>query len=555
MRLGIDVGGTHTDAVLIRDKEIVSKAKVPTDHGRLISSIRTALREILKDVEPGQVSSLNLSTTLCTNAIVENRLEPVGMIVSGGPGIAPEMHRIGTHFAVLSGSVDHRGSEINPLDQAELERTIEGFARDGVRVFGAVTKFSPRNPSQELLIRDRTAERSDFVTMGHLLSGNLNFPRRIATAYFNSAVWRMYNQFLDAIGESLNEFGLRCVVNAVKADGGTMPLPLSRTLPVQSIFSGPSASIMGIMALCPVDQDTIVLDIGGTTTDIAVFASGVPLLEPQGIAIDGRPTLVRALKARSIGIGGDSALRVVSGTPRVGPDRAGPPMAAGGRHPTLTDALNVMGYSAFRNTEASRFGLLELAHELGVDTREAAQRFVRAASGRICQETGSFLAEINEKPVYTLHELLEGRKIEPRRLIVMGGPAEAMSVPLEECLRLKVSFPPHFEVANAVGAAMTRTTMAVDLHADTPKGRLYIPSLGIVRPIARSYTLEDGIRDARSVLLGRLEELAIPMSAEDIQITQASSFNMVEGFSTLGRNIRVKCQTLPGVERHLYDRG
>jgi N-methylhydantoinase A/oxoprolinase/acetone carboxylase beta subunit len=552
MRLGIDVGGTHTDAVLIREKEIVSKAKVATDHGRLISSIRCALREILKDADPGQVRSLNLSTTLCTNAIVENRLEPVGMIVSGGPGISPEMHRIGSSFAVLSGSIDHRGSEINPLDTREIDQAVETFSRDGIRVFGAVTKFSPRNPAQELLIRDRTAWTSDFMTMGHLLSGNLNFPRRIATAYFNSAVWRIYNHFLDAIGDSLREFGIRCVVNAVKADGGTMPLHLSRNLPVQSIFSGPSASIMGIMALSPVEEDTIVLDIGGTTTDIAVFASGVPLLEPQGISIDGRPTLVRALKARSIGVGGDSALRVISGEPHVGPDRAGPPMANGGQRPTLTDALNVLGHSSFKNTEASRFGLLELAHGLGVDPDEAAKRFVRVAGERICRETTRFLAEINEKPVYTLHELLEGRSVAPRKLIVMGGPAEAMSTPLEECLKLKVAVPPHFEVANAVGAAMTRTTMGVELHADTPKGRLFIPSLGIVRPIARSYTLEEGIEDARSVLLGRLKELSIPMDSEDIQVTQASSFNMVEGFATLGRNIRVKCQTMPGVERPLY---
>jgi N-methylhydantoinase A/oxoprolinase/acetone carboxylase beta subunit len=554
MRLGIDVGGTHTDAVLIGEKEIVSKAKVPTDHEKLITSIRSALREVLRGNDPRLVRSLNLSTTLCTNAIVESTLEQVGMVVSGGPGIPPELHRIGTHFAVLSGSIDHRGSEIAPLDESELDRAIRTMAREGVRVFGAVTKFSPRNPSQELLIAERTAGQADFVTKGHLLSGSLNFPRRIATAYFNSAVWRLYNQFVDAIEDSLSELGLECTVNALKADGGTMPIHLSRDLPVQSIFSGPSASIMGIMALCPVGQDAIVLDIGGTTTDIAVFASGVPLLEPQGIAIDGRPTLVRALRARSIGVGGDSRLRVVSGEPRVGPDRAGPPLAAGGRRPTLTDALNVLGHSSFRNVEASRFGMLELSRELGVEPVAAARRFVLAAGGLICRETRSFLSEINEKPVYTLHELLEGRRVEPSGVIIMGGPAQAMSAPLEECFGLSVSVPPHFEVANAVGAAMTRTTMIVELHADTPKGRLFIPSLGIVRPIARGYTLEEGIEEARSVLLARLGELSIPMTAEDVQITQASSFNMVEGYATLGRNIRVKSQTVPGVDGYLYQR-
>jgi N-methylhydantoinase A/oxoprolinase/acetone carboxylase beta subunit len=552
MRLGIDVGGTHTDAVLINGREIVSKAKVPTDHGRLISSIRAALGEILRETDPLAVGSLNLSTTLCTNAIVEKTLEPVGMIVSGGPGIASETHRIGRHYAVLSGSIDHRGSEINTLDPSEIDRAVEAFAAEGIRSFAAVTKFSPRNPVQEGLIRERIGARGDFVSMGHLLSGNLNFPRRIATAYFNSAVWRTYNQFLDAIGDSLAEFGLHCVVNAVKADGGTMPLTLSRTLPVHSIFSGPSASIMGIMALCPIDGDTVVLDIGGTTTDIAVFASGVPLLEPQGISIDGRPTLVRALRARSIGIGGDSALRVAEGEARVGPERAGMPMAAGGKRPTLTDALNVLGSSSFRDTEASRFGMIELAAALGVTAEDAARRFVRTATQAICLETEGFLEEINEKPVYTLRELLEGREIAPTRVVVMGGPATALSTSLQECFGMEVAIPPHFEVANAVGAAMTRTTMAVELHADTPKGRLFVPSLGIVRPIPRSYTLDEAISEARTLLTERLEGLSIPVAAEDIQTTQASSFNMVEGFATLGRNIRVRCQTMPGVERQLY---
>ncbi|MFP4516786.1 MAG: hydantoinase/oxoprolinase family protein [Desulfovibrionales bacterium] len=552
MRLGIDIGGTHTDAVLVKDTEIRASAKAPTRHDNLIASIRECLEQVLKQVDGSEVAIVNLSTTLCTNAIVEHKLEPVGMFVSGGPGIPTSAYALGDHFTVLSGSIDHRGYEIQPLPEDAIEKQLQSFREQSVRVFGVVTKFSPRNPAQELSLQERVGAHADFVTLGHNISGSLNFPRRIATVYFNSAVWRRYNSFLDAVVENLEQFGISCQVNGVKADGGTMPLALAREIPVQSIFSGPSASIMGIMALCPVEEDTLVLDIGGTTTDIAVFASGVPLLEPDGISIASRPTLVRALRARSIGVGGDSALRLEGDALTVGPDRLGPSMAAGGSQPTLTDALNVLKTAAFMNAEKSRIGMTTLAAQRGVDAETLSREAVKVAASAICAQCRDFLDEINTKPVYTLHELLQERLVAPRSMIIMGGPAKAMAPHLQECFKIPVTVPPAYDVANAVGAAMTGTTLSLEIHADTPQGTLVVPSLGIHRSIPRSYSLDDGIRDARELLMGRMAELGLPIQEEDLQITQASSFNMVDGFATLGRNIRVRCQTRPGVVRHLY---
>ena len=175
--------------------------------------------------------------------------------------------------------------------------------------------------------RRRTASTRISSPPATQLGGALNFPRRVATAYFNCAVWRLYNQFATAVERALAGMGLGHVkVNMLKADGGTMPLPRSRRMPVQSIFSGPAASVMGIIALTDIFHDSVILDIGGTTTDIAIFADGAPLIEREGIAIGSHPTLVPALKVLSIGIGGDSAISVSrsSATVRVGPQPARP---------------------------------------------------------------------------------------------------------------------------------------------------------------------------------------------------------------------------------------
>lgn len=549
MRLGIDVGGTHTDAVLI-DQDIVAVAKVSTDHADLLSSIHAVLLEVLKDTHPNRVKTLSLSTTLCTNAIVQDRIEAVAMLVSGGPGIDCRNHSIGPHFTMIDGAIDHRGIELKALDQAALDSAAAHLLDSGVRSFGVVGKFSTRNPNHELRMRDALA-RAEIVTLGHQLSGALNLPRRIATAYYNSAASRLYNQFLDAMIQGLKDAGITAAINVVKADGGAIPQTLSRTLPVQSIFSGPAASVMGIMALCHIDQDSLILDIGGTTTDMAVFVNGVPLLEPDGISIGNRPTLVRALKMRSIGIGGDSTVRWTQSGLSLGPDRQGPPLALGGPLPALTDALNTLGMASFGNIEASIQGFTQLGQFQGVGPMEAAKAVVQLATAGIRQAAKVFLSEINAEPVYTLHELLKGRSVAFSRVVVMGGPAKALADSLEREFHLPVTCPKHFAVANAVGAALTKNTLAVNLHADTPRGQMFIPNLGLVKNIPSSYTLEEATAEAKQTLFDHLTKLGLSADMADIEVVRASSFNMVDQFSTLGRNIRVRCQTKPGVVRHL----
>ncbi len=550
MHLGIDVGGTHTDAVAMRGNQVAASCKVVTDHDNLLLSVRTALDMVLGSVKGERVSRLNLSTTLTTNAIVSGRTEDVGVLVTAGPGIDPEFHRIGRGYHIVGGAMDHRGFEIAPLQEEDLNTAIAACRRMDIRVFAVVGKFSTRNPTHELAIRKALGQGADFVTMGHRLSGLLNFPRRISTAYYNAAVWRLYNSFADAIEQSVTERNLDIALNILKADGGTMPLGISRKRPVESILSGPAASVMGIIALCDIREDCAILDIGGTTTDIAIFAGGAPIIENKGIEVGSYPTLVRALKTHSIGVGGDSILRIRDDKVFVGPEREGPSMAQGGERPTLIDAFNYQGLSAHGDRQASIEGIEQMAALWDMPPAKLAEMAIARAVEQIKNAVDELIWNINQKPVYTINELLTGKEIRPTRVYVMGGPALAFQPLLLQAFGLEVEVPDNYDVANAVGAALTRTTCDLELFADTQKRQLFFPALGEERSIGSSYTLEQAEKDTRKRLLAYLEEI-MPQEAarlgDAVETIEANSFNMVDHYGGSGRNIRVKCQIKPGI--------
>ena len=555
MLLGLDVGGTHTDAVIIDGSRVIAAAKTPTNHNDLLQSVHGAMQMVLHEVSPRKIKQVNLSTTLSTNAIIEGKTEDVGVIVASGPGMDPENHRIGRIFHLVGGAMDHRGEETQPIDPEKLSGIVEDCKASGSKVFAAVGKFSTRNPVHEDMIREAVGDAADFMTVGHSLSGVLNFPRRIATAYFNSAVWRIYRRFVEAVEDSFRELGLNATVNVLKADGGTMPLQRSKELPVESILSGPAASVMGIIALCDIREDSVILDIGGTTTDIIVFAGGAPLVEPEGMTVGSYATLVRSLKIRSLGIGGDSTLHFRNNQVIVGPDRQGPSLAAGSENgseypPTLTDAMNFLGLAEYGDRTASENGIRKLAGKWGLEPGDLAQQALDNALKRIREATNDFLDEINERPVYTIHELLHGKRVRPQKVYLMGGPARVTADPLGRIMGLEVVVPKHYAYANAVGAALTRVTLTAELFADTRTGILLMPSLNIRRAIPSGYTLKQAEKDALKAMSAYLDKLG--NRGIKPELVESASFSMVEGLIATGKNIRVKCQIKPAVIRAVH---
>lgn len=560
MYLGIDVGGTHTDAAVVQDGRVVAKIKTVTQKDDLFVSFNAALAAVLSVVDPAAITRVNVSTTLTTNAIVEGKTEPVGVFVSAGPGVDPEEHRIGGHYAVIPGALDHRGFELDPLDEAYAAKIADQWREQGLCAFACVGKFSTRNPNHENLLAKAAGKIAcnHFTTLGHRLSGRLNFPRRIATAYYNSAVQGLYDQFAVSAEKALAARGLACPVNILKADGGTTPLPLSRLRPVESILSGPAASVMGVLALSPAKEDAVILDIGGTTTDLALFVDGAPLIENEGVVVGSYPTLVRALKTRSIGVGGDSRLSVVEGRVHVGPEREGPAAAFGGNKPTLMDCLNFLGLADAGDKKASDRAVAAFAALWDLIPQQTAQAAVDNAAEQIKNAFDDMLLELNQKPVYTIMELLSGREIKPRKAYVVGGPAGVMAPILAHTLAIDVQAPKDFDVANAIGAALTRTTAELELFADTQRKEIHIPILGTARPTPKNYDLEQAVQDAAQSLKAHLaaqgEEGVVQVvqgGPDLIDVVEAQNFAMIGDSGEQFRNIRVKVQIRPGLTASL----
>ncbi len=547
MIIGLDVGGTHTDVVLLDKQGIVKEIKVHTDATNLFKTVLDGLEKITSDINPKDIKRIVLSTTLTTNSIIQGKTPEVGMIVSSGPGIDPMLFQTNKQFYPVAGSIDHRGRRIEKIDHDEIQSIGRKLKKEGVLHVGIVGKFSARNPSHELEIRRILRNQFDEFFLGHRVSGNLNFQRRIATTFFNAAVFPIHKRFYLAVRRSLDQQGMNIPIQILKADGGTMNFESSIGFPGQTIFSGPAASIMGAMAFSPKEEDALIFDIGGTTTDMAILINQVPLLDPLGIELGGYKTLIRSLKSKSLGIGGDSVIRIINGQIQVGPDREGFAMVYGGNQPTPTDALAIMGKLEDGDTEKAFQGFETIASELGVPVEKAAYMVFDHACRKILMEAEKMVAEINSKPVYTVHELQEGYQVKPKKIMVLGGPAPYFAEHFEKISDYKVTLVPRWKVANAIGAALARTTCEVTLFADTERGILTSPEEKYKKNISADFTREKAIKIAYDLLKHKAVETGADSEDLEIELLEDQQFNMVRGFHTTGKNIRIKAQVKPGL--------
>ncbi len=547
MILGIDVGGTHTDSVLMENRTIVRKSKVLTDKENILKSVLMATEAVAKPEDLKSLQRIVLSTTLTTNAVIQNQLDKVGLIVMNGPGVSPKDLPLTELANYVTGYMSHRGIEAEAPNNGELNDLKEKFRKDGIRNFAIIGKFSTRNPAHEKEVNEVMRDLAEHASQSHQLSGALNFPRRISTTYLNEAVWRLQQKLADQLLTYMDKIGVNVPLYILKADGGTIDVDASRETPVQTILSGPAATIMGVLPHVTTEKDSISVDIGGTTTDIALFADGVPLLEPQGITIEGHKTSVRGLLTHSIGVGGDSHVRFEQGILLLGPERKGSAMAFGGPVPTTTDALIVLGIADIGDKAKAMEAMGQLAAD-GKATPEAiADQVVDLACKLIVDKIHAMLDEINSKPVYTIHELLEGRKIEPKEVLVVGGPAPYMADRIGKMLGIPAIVPNDSDVINASGAATARTTVELNLVADTEAQVLSIAEEGIQQEISRRFTVDDAIALGTEKLVARAKQAGAKDQDIEVEVTESQVFNVVRGYSTTGKNMRVRLQVKPGL--------
>jgi N-methylhydantoinase A/oxoprolinase/acetone carboxylase beta subunit len=546
--VGIDMGGTHIDGVLIKDGRVFRTIKRKVDRNDLFVTIWTTVKELLKDIEYSSIKRINLSTTVNTNAIVEGTTPPVGMLISSGPGMQNDFSHIKGIVRFLSGSIDHRGVEVEELHIGQLYKSLELFKQNNISHTAIVTKFSNRNPEHELSIKKMIEQDIQSVTVGHRMSGSLNFPRRVHTSYLNAAVHGSYQNFAFHMRTALEKEGIEAPVYMLKADGGTMDVESSLHHPVETILSGPSASVLGLMALTSIDQDALLLDIGGTTTDIFFLADGDPLFDSLGATIAEFRTLVRAFYSVSIGLGGDSAISVKNHQLIIGPMRKGAPYAYHGPEPTVTDAMIHLGLIegvTFQEKLLAKEGITKISEQLNKTTEATSHLILNTMAKNIKNTAQTLLFEINSKPVYTVRELLHGKQIIPSSVHVIGGPATVLAPLLRKEFQLPTFVPPNYEVANAIGAALATPTIDITLLADTSIGKLTISEVGVYEDIDQDYSLEMAKERVTSLLRNSAIKMGADVKDIECEIIEESSFNIVRGFSTKGKHIRVKGQIRP----------
>lgn len=342
--LGIDTGGTFTDAVLIdAGKQVVAAAKSLTTRFDLSEGIGASIDKLPPELM-ARVDLVSLSTTLTTNSVVEGKGSPVCVLLAGydaqqikSSGL---VDLIGQDAIVsLCGGHDAGGFATQALD---LESARAAIARHAPRVsaFAISATFGVRNPEHELALREMVQSMCDKpVTCGHELASSLGAPRRALTVALNARMISHVKALIDAVRATLAARGIDAPLMIVKGDGSLINVASAMLRPVSTVLSGPAASVLGACALSG-HQDAIVADMGGTTTDIAVVRGGRPELSFDGALIgDWRP-MVEAVRIYAIGLGGDSEVRFSGGSGlAIGPRRVVPLSLLVHEHPKLLAVL------------------------------------------------------------------------------------------------------------------------------------------------------------------------------------------------------------------------
>ena len=547
MLLGIDVGGTFTDAVVLNNKasgdvaQVLAQAKVPTTHEDVLQCLLAALDAVLPQVEAAasKLERVVISSTIVTNALTEHKLDPVFLAVITGPGMNIKGHVPVTPY-YLSGYVDHRGKVTAQIDWTKHRDLLN---KKGSGVCAVSGKFAVRDPQLEFQAEHELTKCGyKKVFLGSELSGELNFVRRTNSAYFAAQVYTLFQKFSQRITRALTERGINAPVHILKADGGTLPLEAAIQQPVEAVFTGPAASVLGIEALAAPAVNSISLDVGGTTTDIAFWEQGLPLMAKRGAVINGYPTAVRSFHMRSIGIGGDSRIhKLPDGSYQVGPEREGPAAAVGGSVATLSDALIVAGYVSFGDAARAQAAIAAL----GGEPSDQARKIIASACAAIQATISEMLEEWAKQPVYTVDDVIKGTEFVPAQLIGVGGGAPGLIKALGELMHLPVDIPLGAMVANAVGAAVARPTLSAGLRADTTDNYYIIPESGRRERLPRRFNKAV----AEELLTSWLREqtAAWQLPDQETELISYEHFNTVHGYYDTGDIYSLRMQLKPGI--------
>ncbi|MFW6116065.1 MAG: hydantoinase/oxoprolinase N-terminal domain-containing protein [Chloroflexota bacterium] len=370
--LGIDTGGTYTDAALVEvaTGQILCSAKALTTRRDLSIGIGEAVAAVLQQPgapDPSEVGLAALSTTLATNAIVEGQGSPVCLILIGyDPDLIQrygfEDELVTDDVVYVAGGHDPFGDEAAPLDEASLLNVVRA-RRDQVEAFAVSGYFGVRNSTHELRARELIHESTDLpVTCGHHLTTRLDSVRRATTVALNASLVPLLRELIQTLRHTLAEHTIAASLMVVKGDGSLVRAEWAMLRPIETILSGPAASAVGAWHLAGQtaqdlsDGELWAVDVGGTTTDIASLRDGQPGLNRQGAQVGRWRTMVEAIDAHTVGLGGDSHVHVTSGRRlTIGPQRVVPLSLLAVQHPEVLADLRDQTVAPPREEAAVQF--------------------------------------------------------------------------------------------------------------------------------------------------------------------------------------------------------
>jgi N-methylhydantoinase A/oxoprolinase/acetone carboxylase beta subunit len=465
MTVGIDIGGTNTDGAVV-DEDVIT-FKVPNEVG-----LGGILKEIAKTVDLKKERVI-VSTSIALNTILTKDSKTLTLLF---PGCGLDYSGYGV---VLSGMVNHRGDHVEEIDEEEILSVLRDNKADNVAICG---KFSIRNPILEIKAREIVEKfypLHDIALSYHV--NVLGYPLRINTTVINAKIKKSVFDLVQLVKRFVDDFYL------YKGDGGIIPYKLALENPSLLYNSSPASLVLGAYHLTKIES-ALIIDVGGTTTDFVELVGGKPKIV-ENVEILGKKTAVRCVKAFSLPFGGDSLAER-----ELKPTRLDKPIAFGGSHFTLTDALNCLGCE-IGDYRKSR------DHEMSVYAEGIFESYV----GRVVETLKGFDFDV---------------------IIGAGYLARYLIPEIAKRVGAKYVIPEHHEVMNAVGVAVSKLTLSLYSRFDTEGG--FAVFNGSVEPFERGNFREDFFIE-KAVEKLRLMAKSFGVEEFDYEVLYFRCWNVVRG--------------------------
>ncbi|MFW6081390.1 MAG: hydantoinase/oxoprolinase N-terminal domain-containing protein, partial [Desulfosalsimonas sp.] len=435
--VGIDTGGTYTDGVLMdyRSREVVASGKTLTTREDLARGVISVLK-MLRIKDPSRIQLVGISSTLATNSVAEGKARDVGLILIGYDrelissfGLEEKLST--QYFEFFTGGHTSHGEEQAPPDIEGITAWVEEN-KDKVDAFAISSYFSPLNPSHEEAAYKAVRQVCDHpVVLGHQLSTQLDSVKRAATAGLNASLVAVMHEFIGAVKSSLKDQNIKAPLMIVKGDGSLMPYTEAVEKPVETVMSGPAASAIGGLFFSG-RHNALMVDVGGTTTDMAFIEEGQVTVSESGARVGDIETAVRAARIRTACVGCDSRISFNRrGHVQVGPDRVVPLCRLAAGHSRVHDSIMGLNLKDKNFLKPSDFEFWLLYGQ--IDPEEAGiedPRHVKlinilnqgpASVSEILEKTGNHhVVQLNAEPLFR-RGLIEQATLTPTDLLHING--------------------------------------------------------------------------------------------------------------------------------------